>query len=79
MPRDRVTETKVFEVCALDFAGPLFSADFPKQKLYICLFTFSVVRAVHLELTESMNVDAFLLVFQRFAARRGVPPVVYVL
>lgn len=77
LPRDRVTEAKVFEVCALDFAGPLFSADFPKQKLYICLFTCSVVRAVHLELTESMSVDDFLLAFQRFSARRGVPSVVY--
>ena len=77
LPRDRVTEAKVFEVCALDFAGPLFSADCPKQKLYICLFTCSVVRAVHLELTESMGVDEFLLAFQRFAARRGVPSTVY--
>ena len=77
LPRDRVTEAKVFEVCALDFAGPLFSVDYPKQKLYVCLFTCSVVRAVHLELTESMDVDEFLLAFQRFAARRGVPSVVY--
>ena len=77
LPRDRVTEARVFEVCALDFAGPLFAVDCPKQKLYICLFTCSVTRAVHLELTESMNVDDFLLAFQRFAARRGVPSVVY--
>ena len=77
LPRDRVTKARVFEVCALDFAGPLFSVDCPKQKLYICLFTCSVVRAVHLELTESMDVDEFLLAFQRFAARRGVPSIVY--
>ena len=32
---------------------------------------------MHLELTDSMNVDDFLLAFQRFAARRGVPSVVY--
>ena len=77
LPRDRVTEAKVFEVCGLDFAGPLFSVDEPRKKLYICLFTCSVVRAVHLELTESMSVDDFLLAFQRFAARRGIPSVVY--
>lgn len=77
LPRDRVTGTRAFEVCGLDFAGPLFSVDFPKQKLYICLFTCSVVRAVHLELTDSMSVDDFLLAFQRFAARRGLPSVVY--
>lgn len=77
LPRDRVTEARAFDVCALDFAGPLFSADSPAQKLYVCLFTCSVVRAVHLEMTESMNVDDFLLAFQRFAARRGLPSVVY--
>lgn len=77
LPRDRVTEARVFGICSCDFAGPLFSVDFPKQKMYICLFACSVVRAVHLELTMSMSVDDYLLAFRRFAARRGVPSVVY--
>ena len=77
LPRDRVTEARLFQVSAFDFAGPVFSVDSPKQKLYILLFTCSVTRAVHLELTESMTVNDFVLAFRRFAARRGIPSVVY--
>ena len=77
LPRDRVTGARVFNVCGLDFAGPLFLVDFPKHKLYICLFTRSVVRAVHLEVADFMSVDDIILTFQRFAARRGVPSAVY--
>ena len=61
----------------MDFAGPLFSVDNPRKKLYICLFTCAVTRAVHLELTDSMSLDDFIMAFRRFAARRGVPSTVY--
>ena len=61
----------------MDFTGPLFCLDFPKVKLYICLFSCAVVRAVHLALTDSLSSISFMLAFRRFVARRGMPSVLY--
>jgi len=77
LPKLRISESPPFTVVGLDFAGPLFCLDFPKKKFYILLFTCAVVRAIHLELTESMSTESFLLAFRRFAARRGMPSVIY--
>ena len=77
LPRDRATRAPPFAVTGIDFAGPLFSVDFPRKKLYFCLFTCAVTRAVHLEMTESLSLQHFMMAFRRFAARRGVPSTVY--
>ena len=77
LPRDRATRAPPFGVTGIDFAGPLFSVDFPRKKLYICLFTCAVTRAVHLEMTESLSLEHFVMAFRRFTARRGVPSTVY--
>jgi hypothetical protein len=77
LPEVRVSEAPPFTVTGIDFAGPLFCVDLPRTKLYICLFTCGVVRAVHLELTDSMTTEAFLLAYRRFSARRGVPSIIY--
>ena len=45
--------------------------------MYILLFTWGVVRAIHLELTDSMSHDDCLLAFRRFSARRDLPSVIY--
>ena len=39
----------------------------------MCLFTCASTRAVHLEMTKGLGVQAFLLGFRRFATRRGLP------
>ena len=62
----------------MDFAGPLYTSgiydsDKSDNKCYIALFTCASTRAVHLELVESLDVDAFIRCFRRFTARRGVP------
>ncbi|XP_066958659.1 uncharacterized protein [Macrobrachium rosenbergii] len=77
LPKLRVKSAPPFTVTGLDFAGPLFCVDFPSKKLYILLFTCAVVRAVHLELTESLSVTDCNLAIRRFTARRGVPSVFY--
>lgn len=41
--------------------------------MYICLFTCTAVRALHLELVEDQITQAFLRTFKRFISRRGVP------
>ena len=77
LPGLRVNSAPPFTVTGVDYAGPLFCADFPSRKMYILLFTCSVVRAIHLELTDSMSHDDCLLAFRRFSFRRGLPSVIY--
>ena len=59
----------------MDFAGPLYmqSNDDAQSKVWICLYTCSVVGAVHLDLIPNMSAPTFLRNFKRFAARRGLP------
>ena len=47
------------------------------SKKYILFFKCAVVRAVHLELVDSLNFDDTTLAIQRFAARHGIPSVFY--
>ena len=58
----------------IDFAGPLYvKGNNQPGKAYVCLFTCSSTRAVHLELTPDLSVSSFLMLFRRFASRRGLP------
>ena len=77
LPEDRVIKAPAFNTTGLDHAGPLFCSDFPGQKFYILLFTCGVVRALHLELVNSLNVFDTALALRRFVARRGLPSVIY--
>jgi len=77
LPGLRVKIAPPFTVTGLDYAGPLFCIDLPSKKLYILLFTCAVVRAVHLELTDSLSLSDCMLAIRRFAARRGLPSVFY--
>ena len=79
LPSERVSEDPPLTHVGLDFAGPLFIADknitegtSESSKVYVCLFTCASTRAVHLELTRGLSVQAFLLAFRRFASRRGL-------
>ena len=76
LPDFRVKRSPAFYVTGIDFAGPLFSKDFPGSKHYILLFTCAVVRALHIEITNSLNLSDFLLAFRRFVARRGMPGII---
>ena len=77
LPKERISKAPPFYITGIDYAGPLYSQDYPSQKLYILLFTCGVVRAVHLELTESLQTSDFILALRRFTARRGVPGKIY--
>ena len=80
LPSNRVSDDPPFTHIGLDFAGPLYvkearrsSQENESKKVYVCLFTCASTRAVHLELTQGLNVQDFLLAFRRFASRRGLP------
>ena len=65
-----------FSKTGLDFAGPYeikVGKRIARPKIYILVFTCLQVRAVHLEVTESMDTRAFTNALTRFVAIRGMP------
>jgi len=50
LPDIRVTGSQPFQVTGIDYAGPLYVRNANKEvsKVYICLFTCTAIRAVHL-------------------------------
>ena len=74
LPTFRVEEASPFTFTGCDFAGPLYiKSECGQKKVWICLFTCCVVRAVHLELVMDMSTTTFLRCFRRFVGRRGLP------
>ena len=76
LPRFRVAEEPPFTHTAVDFAGPLFlkvNKICEESKVWICLYTCCVVRAVHLDIVSNLSTEAFLRSVKRFAARRELP------
>ena len=77
LPAMRVTQAPPFAVTGIDHGGPLYCCDFVGKKFYILLFTCAVVRAVHLELVESLSCEATLQAIRRFISRRGMPTTIW--
>ncbi|KRX45995.1 hypothetical protein T05_15605 [Trichinella murrelli] len=73
LPVARVEPAIPFGHVGLDFAGPLHVQDEDRdvRKVYICLFTCMVTRAVHIEIVVDLTTTSFLAAFRRFVARRG--------
>ena len=49
------------------------SSNSSSTKVWLCLYTCSSTRAVHLDLVTDMTAITFLRSFRRFTARRGIP------
>ena len=67
---------RAFSKTGLDFAGPYeikVGRCKARPKIYILVFTCLQVRAIHLEVTESMDTRAFTNALTRFVAIRGMP------
>ena len=76
LPEYRVRRSRPFQYTGVDFAGPLYikqSTALNTTKVWLCLYTCAVTRAVHLDLVSDMNASTFIRSFQRFTARRGIP------
>ncbi|XP_052764084.1 uncharacterized protein LOC128206005 [Mya arenaria] len=74
LPKSRVTSAQPFTNTGLDYLGPLYiKSAAEKKKIWVCLFTCLVTRAIHLEVVQDMSSEEFLLSFRRFVALRGVP------
>ena len=80
LPRERVHQRPPFSAVGVDMAGPVYRKNpsgLAPLKTWLVLFTCAVVRAVHVELVESLSAEDFMKAFERFSARRGVPEVIY--
>ena len=72
LPKDRLTPAPPFTYVAVDYFGPFTTKQGTKEpKRYGALFTCLVGRAVHIEITNSLETDSFLNALHRFIARHG--------
>ena len=75
LPTDRVTPAKPpFTFVGIDCFGPfLVRRGRSLVKRYGVLFTCLSIRAIHLEVSQSLDTDSFINAMRRFVARRGQP------
>ena len=75
-------EQNRIDYTGVDFAGPF---DVKRShtrkpvlvKAYACLFVCMSTKAVHIDCTEDLSTASFMLCFERFINRRGLPQHVY--
>lgn len=76
LPTFRVKEEPPFSYTGVDFAGPFYvrmTGLSKSNKVWLCLYTCCVTRAVHLETVPDLSTETFIRCLKRFAARRGLP------
>ena len=72
LPKDRFEEAPPFTYCAVDMFGP-FTVRVKRSdmKRYGAMFTCLASRAVHIEVTHSLDTDSFIQALRRLFACRG--------
>ena len=73
LPKIRIMEAPPFTVTGVDFTGAQYVKEREEMKVYICLFSCAVTRAVHLEVVTDLTVETFLLAFRRFCSQKSLP------
>ena len=71
----RVSHSKPFNTVGVDYSGPilLYNEAGEADKYYVCLFTCTTSRAVHLELATDISAQTFLQLLRRFIVRHSCP------
>lgn len=81
LPQDRVNPSLPFEVCGIDYCGPLLMTQQIRKrgpiKVYISIFICFSTKAVHLELVPDLTTIAFISALKRFVSRRGRCRIIY--
>ena len=68
----KVIRSKAFTNTGLDYFGPLYIRQGKNRvKLWVHIFTYITVGAIHLELIEDMTAEQFLSALCRSISRRG--------
>jgi hypothetical protein len=70
LPKERVETSPPFTYSAVDYFGPLKQGR-KELKRYGVLFTCLSSRAIHLEVSHTLETDSFLNAFRQFVSRRG--------
>ncbi|GBO02627.1 hypothetical protein AVEN_37970-1 [Araneus ventricosus] len=81
LPAERITPTFPFNLCGVDFIGPLLVKPVAQRritarKMYVAIFVCFVTKAVHFELVADLTSEAFIACLKRFFARRGKSSIV---
>ena len=79
LPKGRIEgSSPPFANVGIDFFGPIMvKRGRSLQKRYGCLFTCMTVRAIHLEVSFSLDTDSFIHCLHRFMSRRGCPKQIF--
>ena len=79
LPKERLMSgDPPFTNVGVDYFGPFYVRQGRSNvKRYGCLFTCLVVRAVHIEVVNSLDTDSFINALRRFINLRGCPTTVY--
>ena len=78
LPEERVTPSRPFSKCGLDYAGP-FQLKCSKgrgirtPKGYLAILVCLATKAVHMEVVGDLTTESFLAAMRRFSRRRGLP------
>ena len=73
LPAFRVKESPPFSYTGVDFAGPVYVKSHgitESDKVWICLYTCCVTRAIHVDIVLNLTAQAFLRSFKRFVSKR---------
>ena len=79
LPAERVDSgSPAFTAVGVDFFGPMMvKKNRHTEKRYGCIFTCLSTRAIHVEISPSLDTDSMIMCLRRMAARRGHPRVIY--
>ena len=75
LPEDRITPHKpLFKYVGVDLFGPIEGKQRRSRvKRYGCIFTCLSVRAIHIEVANTLNTDSMINALRRFICLRGCP------
>ena len=76
LPAARCSKNAPFQVTGVDYAGPLYVRD-GRGKAWFIVFTCGTMRAIHIEMVTDMTTQSFIMAYDRFINRRGVPSIIY--
>lgn len=73
-PARTALRSLLFSRTGMDYFGPVeVSVGRRKEKRWVCLFTCLTVRAIHIEIVSSLDMNSCMMCVQMFVKRRGTP------